>query len=190
MTNLAIFVSGTGSNCERLIRYFADSTEINVSLVVSSKADAPAVQKAESLGVPVHVVNAAGFRDEEAVMDLMRRYSVDYIILAGFLLMIPSYLVSAYEGRMVNIHPSLLPKFGGKGMYGMNVHRAVKEAGESETGMTVHLVSNVVDGGRVLAQFSVAVSPEDTPEDIAAKEHVLEMEHFPIVIEKLVNGKI
>ena len=111
-------------------------------------------------------------------------------MLAGFLLKVPDYLVAAYSGRMINLHPALLPKFGGKGMYGMHVHEAVKAAGESETGMTVHYVSGEVDGGRIIAQFRTALSPEDTPEDIAAKEHVLEMKYFPEVIEKVIRGEL
>ena len=118
-------------------------------------------------------------------MPLLAQYDIDFIVLAGFLLMIPDFLVQAYEHRMINLHPALLPKYGGKGMYGHHVHEAVKAAGETETGMTVHWVSNVCDGGEIIAQFRTAISPEDTPDDIAEKEHILEMEHFPKVIEQI-----
>jgi phosphoribosylglycinamide formyltransferase-1 len=118
----------------------------------------------------------------------MRQYHIDFIVLAGFLLMVPGFLIDAYDHRMLNIHPALLPKYGGKGMYGMHVHEAVKAAGEKETGMTVHWVSRVCDGGEIIAQFSTPLSPDDTPDDIAAKEHILEQQHFPKVIEEVISN--
>ena len=127
------------------------------------------------------------FADEKLMMSILHQFGIRFIVLAGFLRVIPDYLIDAFPGRMVNLHPALLPKFGGMGMYGHHVHEAVKAAGESETGMTVHYVSNVVDGGRIIAQFSTPVLPEDTPDDIAAKEHVLEMEHFPQVVEDVLK---
>ena len=119
---------------------------------------------------------------------LLDSYHIDFIVLAGFLLMVPSFLIRRYDHRMLNIHPALLPKHGGKGMYGHHVHEAVKAAGDTETGMTVHWVSDVCDGGEIIAQFSTPLSPDDTPDDIAHKEHLLEMEHFPKVIEKTILG--
>ena len=120
-------------------------------------------------------------------MPLMAKYRIDFIVLAGFLLVVPDFLINAYPRRMINLHPALLPKFGGIGMYGHHVHEAVKAAGESETGMTVHYVSNEVDGGEIIAQYSTPVLPEDTPDQIAEKEHILEMKYFPIVVEKVLN---
>lgn len=188
MTNLAIFVSGGGSNCENIIRYFKDSDKVNVALVVANKAGIPALEKAERLGVPTCVLPKADLNREDVVLPLMKEYSIDFIVLAGFLLVIPDFLIREYDHRMINLHPALLPKFGGMGMYGHHVHEAVKAAGETETGMTVHWVSDKVDGGGIIAQFSTPISPDDTPDDIAAKEHALEMEHFPQVIEDVLGS--
>lgn len=186
--NIAIFVSGSGSNCENIIRYFADSADIHVSLVISNRADAYALVRAEKLHVPSVVISKKDLQREEVVMPLLQQYDIQFIVLAGFLLMIPDYLIQAYDRRMINLHPALLPKYGGRGMWGHHVHEAVKKAGETETGMTVHYVSNVCDGGEIIAQFSTPLSPDDTPDDIAAKEHVLEMEHFPKVIEDVIRN--
>ena len=120
-------------------------------------------------------------------MPLMREHHIDFIVLAGFLLVIPDFLINAYPHKMINLHPALLPKFGGMGMYGHHVHEAVKAAGETETGMTVHYVSNEVDGGEIIAQFSTPILPTDTPDDIAEKEHVLEMAHFPQVVDDVIS---
>ena len=183
---MAIFVSGGGTNCENIIKYFEGSEIARPVLVISNKAGVGAIEKAERLGVPVEVVRKAGLNDPEVILPLLKRYSVDFIVLAGFLLVIPDFLIEEYDRRMINLHPALLPKFGGMGMYGHHVHEAVKAAGEKETGMTVHWVSSKVDGGDIIAQFSTPLDPDDTPDDIAAKEHVLEMEHFPEVIENLI----
>lgn len=185
MINLAIFVSGGGSNCENIIRYFKDSDKVNVALVVANKTGIPALEKAERLGVPTRVLPKADLNREDVVLPLMKEYSIDFIVLAGFLLVIPDFLIREYDHRMINLHPALLPKFGGMGMYGHRVHEAVKAAGETETGMTVHWVSAKVDGGGIIAQFRTPINPDDTPDDIAAKEHVLEMEHFPHLIEEI-----
>lgn len=185
MVNMAIFVSGGGTNCENIIKYFDGSEVARPVLVISNKAGVGAIEKAERLGVPVKVVPKSGLNDPDVILPLLKEYSVDFIVLAGFLLVIPGFLIDEYEHRMINLHPALLPKFGGIGMYGHHVHEAVKAAGEKETGMTVHWVSKEVDGGDIIAQFSTPISQGDTPDDIAAKEHVLEMEHFPQVIEEL-----
>jgi len=185
MVNLAIFVSGSGTNCENIIRYFQNNQQVNISLVISNKADAYALVRAKHLNVETAVLPKSDFNNRELVLGLMSDHRIDFIVLAGFLLMIPDWLIDAYEHRMVNLHPALLPKFGGKGMYGHHVHESVKAAGESETGMTVHWVSNVCDGGEIIEQYKTAISPDDTPDDIAEKEHELEMEHFPKVIERV-----
>lgn len=190
MINLAIFVSGGGSNCENIIRYFKDSDKVNVALVVANKTGIPALEKAERLGVPTRVLPKADLNREDVVLPLMKEYSIDFIVLAGFLLVIPDFLIREYDHRMINLHPALLPKFGGMGMYGHHVHEAVKAAGETETGMTVHWVSGKVDSGGIIAQFRTPISPDDTPDDIAAKEHALEMEHFPQVIEALADNAL
>lgn len=183
--NIAIFVSGSGSNCENIIQYFTGNDLVNIALVLSNRADAYALTRAEKYHIPTTVMGKKDFNDEQKIMPLLEEYQIDFIVLAGFLLMIPDFLVRAYQRRMINLHPALLPKFGGKGMYGHHVHEAVKAAGETETGMTVHWVSDVCDGGEIIAQFKTTISPDDTPEDIADKEHILEMEHFPQVIEKI-----
>lgn len=183
MVNIAIFVSGSGSNCENIIRYFQTNEQANIALVVSNRADAYALTRAKNLNVPSVVLPKADFNNEEKVLKLMADHRIDFIVLAGFLLMIPDWLIAAYQRRMINLHPALLPKFGGIGMYGHHVHEAVRKANETETGMTVHWVSNVCDGGEIIAQFRTPITPDDTPDDIADKEHILEMEHFPQVIE-------
>ena len=184
--NIAIFVSGGGTNCENLIRYFAGSESIHIALVVSNKADAYALVRAERLGVPTAVTPKADLHNPDVILPLLRQYDIGFIVLAGWLPLIPDFLIEAFPRRIVNIHPALLPKYGGKGMWGHHVHEAVKAAGETETGMTVHWVTPVCDGGEIIAQFRVALSPDDTVDDIAAKEHKLEMEHFPKVVEEVI----
>ena len=187
MVNIAIFVSGSGSNCENRIRYFQTNGQVNIALVVSNRADAYALTRAKNLNVPSVVLPKADFNNEEKVLKLMADHRIDFIVLAGFLLMIPDWLIAAYQRRMINLHPALLPKFGGIGMYGHHVHEAVRKANETETGMTVHWVSNVCDGGEIIAQFRTPITPDDTPDDIADKEHILEMEHFPQIIEAVLK---
>ena len=188
MTNVAIFVSGSGTNCENIIRYFKDSEQVKIRLVVSNKADAYGLERAQNQGVPTAVITKQDFNDREKMTSLLKEYDIQFIVLAGFLLIVPDFLIEAYDRRMINIHPALLPKYGGKGMYGHHVHEAVKAAGETETGMTVHYVSNVCDGGEIIAQFRTPLSPDDTPDDIAHTEHLLEMEHFPRVIEQIIDS--
>lgn len=185
--NIAVFASGEGSNCENLIRYFSGNDDIRVALVLSNRTDAYALVRARELGVPSMVVTKVELNDESVMLPLLRKYDVSMIVLAGFLPMIPDFLVDAYTRRIVNIHPSLLPRHGGKGMWGHHVHEAVKAAGDTETGMTVHYVSSVCDGGEIIVQYSVPLSPDDTSEDIAEKEHELEMKYYPSVIEQLLE---
>ena len=190
MINIAIFASGSGTNCENLIRYFEHSDSIRIALVVSNKADAYALVRASNLGVPTTILPKAELNTQETTLPLLRKYNIQFIVLAGFLPLIPDFLVEAYPRCIVNIHPSLLPKYGGKGMWGHHVHEAVKAAGDAETGMTVHYVSNVCDGGEIIAQFRTPLSPTDTADDIAAKEHILEMEHFPKVVQQVVEKEL
>ena len=185
--NIAIFVSGSGTNCENLIKYFAGSDTVNVSLVVSNKADAYALVRAGRLGVPTAVAPKADLNNAAVMLPLLKRYDIGFIVLAGFLPLIPDFLIDAYPRRIVNIHPALLPKYGGKGMWGHHVHEAVKAAGDTETGMTVHWVTPVCDGGEIIAQYRVALSPDDTADDIAEKEHQLEMKYFPQVVETVIK---
>lgn len=185
MLRLAIFVSGSGTNCENIIRHFQNHPKISVDLVLSNRTDAYALVRAERLGVKTAVLGRADFNNPEKLMPLLK--NIDFIVLAGFLLMVPPFLTSAYPRRMLNIHPALLPKYGGKGMYGHHVHEAVKAAGETESGITIHYVSDECDGGEIVFQTSTPLTPQDTPDDIAAKIHILEQTHFPHVIEEVVS---
>ena len=186
--NIAIFVSGGGTNCENLIRHFESSPLVKCALVVSNRADAFALTRAERLGVPTVVVTKSELQEPENILPVLRDYGVSFIVLAGFLPLIPDYLIDAFPRRIVNLHPALLPRHGGKGMWGHHVHEAVKEAGETETGMTVHWVTPVCDAGEIIAQYKVALSPDDTADDIAEKEHQLEMKYFPKVVEEVLNN--
>ena len=184
---IAVFVSGNGSNFENITRFLEGNDKAEVALLVSNKADAYAIKRAERLGVESLIWTKADFADEQRTLGMLREHQVDFIVLAGFLLMVPSYLITHFDRRIVNIHPSLLPKFGGKGMYGDYVHKAVKDAGESETGITIHYVSDVCDGGDIIRQEKTAVSPDDTPDDIATKVHALEKEFYPQTILELIK---
>ena len=187
---LAIFVTGGGTNCENIIRYFQNKPdEVQIPIVVSSRADADALVRAEKLGVPTTVITRQQLIDEPRLVIQTVR-GCDYIILAGFLPKIPTYLIDQFPNRIINIHPALLPKFGGKGMWGHHVHEAVKAAGETVSGITIHFVNPELDAGEHIAQFSVKLDPNDTPEDIAEKVHELEMKHFPIVIEQVIKNNI
>ena len=186
---LAIFVTGGGTNCENIIRYFTGKPEVEIPIVVSSRSDAYALVRARNLGVPTAVITRQQLLDEPRLVIQTVR-GCDYIILAGFLPKIPTYLIDQFPNRIINIHPALLPKFGGKGMWGHHVHEAVKAAGETESGITIHFVNPELDAGEHIAQFSVALSPDDTPEDIADKVHELEMKHYPMVIEQVIKGNL
>ena len=185
--NIAIFVSGGGTNCENLIRYFQGSSDVNCELVVSNKADAYALVRAQNLGVATAVVPKAQLNDEAFMLPLLKDHQIDFIVLAGFLPLVPNFLIEAYPRRIVNLHPALLPKYGGKGMWGHHVHEAVKAAGEAETGMTVHYVTPVCDSGEIIAQYRVVLSPDDSADNIAEKEHQLEMQYFPQVVEQVLR---
>jgi phosphoribosylglycinamide formyltransferase-1 len=183
--NIAIFVSGNGTNCENIIRYFKNSEKANVALVVSNREDAYALTRAEKLGVPTSVMPKSKFNDKTLLMSLMREYDIEFVVLAGFLLMVPKFLIEAYPHRIVNIHPALLPKYGGKGMYGMHVHESVRANNETESGITIHYVSEQCDAGEIIFQAKTPVELSDTPEDIAAHIHVLEQKYFPQIIDKV-----
>lgn len=189
MKRIAVFASGNGSNAENIIRYFntgarAPSHGAEVVLVVCNRPGAAVIDKARALGVPVSIVTREMFNDEASMTALFESLAVDAIVLAGFLLMVPPFMTARFSGRMINIHPSLLPRFGGKGMYGRHVHEAVVAAGETETGITVHLVSDHCDGGDIIFQASTPVAPTDTPADVETKVHALERAHFPTVIAR------
>ena len=186
--NVALFASGNGTNVQRICDYFRGHSSIHPAVLVCNNPKAYVLERAKHLSLPVVIASPAQLKDPEFMLPVLRQYNITHIVLAGFLCLIPSYLVDAYPNRIVNIHPALLPKFGGKGMYGHHVHEAVKAAGETETGITIHYVSNVCDGGEIIAQFKTQLAPEDTPEDIEAKVHVLEQQHFPEVIKEVIDG--
>lgn len=180
---IALFASGSGTNAENIIKYFSDNQKIKVDSLWSNKPDAPALSRAEKLGIDTFVFTRRELNETEKVVGILKERKIDLIVLAGFLWLIPENLINNFD--IINIHPALLPKYGGKGMYGMNVHRAVVENCETESGISIHLVNPVYDDGKILFQAKCRVSPEDTPEMVAQKIHALEYKHFPEVIEKL-----
>ncbi|MCB0668699.1 MAG: phosphoribosylglycinamide formyltransferase [Saprospiraceae bacterium] len=189
MTRLAIFASGSGTNAEKLIQYFSEVGDIEVSLIVCNKVKAGVLDIAERWGIPSILIDRDFFYKSDQMLFELKQQGIDFIILAGFLWMVPPYLIHGYQGKMLNIHPALLPKFGGKGMYGMHVHEAVKRAGEKITGITIHLVNEKYDDGAVVFQATCPVTSEDTPDDIRKKVQLLEHRHFPEVVEKVVREK-
>lgn len=185
MTRIAIFASGSGTNAEEIIKYFQKSDTIRVSKVYSNKKDAGVFARCERLHVPCTWFSREAFYDSSRVLHDVQLHA-DFVVLAGFLWKIPQDFVSAFPNKMVNIHPALLPKYGGKGMYGMNVHEAVKANNETETGITIHFVNEHYDEGGIIFQAKTQLSSEDSPEDIAHKIHELEYAHFPKVIEETI----
>lgn len=184
MKKIAILASGEGTNAERIIQHFLERKTAEVALVISNKAQAGVCKRAERLGVPSQVISAQGFAAGEA-LEVLHRHRIDFVVLAGFLLKVPDAILHDYPDKIVNIHPSLLPRFGGKGMYGARVHEAVLAAGEKESGITIHYVNQHYDEGGIILQATCPVLPGDTPESLAARVHRLEYEHFPRVIESV-----
>lgn len=187
MYRLAIFASGSGSNAENIIRHFQGNERIQVVAIFTDKADAYVLKRAENLNIPAFVFSLSELKDVNGVSKDLESLQINFIVLAGFLRLIPAHLIKNFENRIVNIHPALLPKFGGKGMHGMHVHESVKAAGEKETGITIHYVNENYDEGAIIFQAKVAVDENDTPLTIAEKVHELEYKHFPAVIEKLLS---
>lgn len=183
--NFAIFASGSGSNAQNIIEYFADKEEFNFCLIVSNKADAYVHQRAKALGVPSVTFDKQSFDEGSKIAGYLQQHSIDAIILAGFLLKISPEIIVTYSQKIINIHPALLPKYGGKGMYGDNVHKAVVANGETETGITIHYVNENYDEGAIVFQAKCTVEPTDTYEMVASKVHELEYLHFPVQIEKI-----
>lgn len=185
MRKIAIFASGSGSNAENIIRFFEHDEQNRVVAVFCNKPDAYVLTRAERLGVPAFVFNRDDFYHAETVLDKLKELETDLIVLAGFLWKVPDNLLAAYPERIINIHPALLPKFGGKGMYGERVHQAVIAAGEKESGITIHYVNDHYDEGATIFQAVCPVEAEDTPESLAAKVHALEYAHFPRIIKEV-----
>lgn len=188
MVNIAIFASGSGSNAENIIRYFEGDNNISVQLIVSNKADAYVHQRAKALNVESVTFSKADFEDARKIISCLEDNRIDFIVLAGFLLKIPQSLIDIYPGKIINIHPALLPKYGGKGMYGDKVHRAVVDAGEKESGITIHYVNENYDEGSIIFQAKCTIRPLDTYRDVAHKVHELEYRHFPELIRQIIEG--
>ena len=185
MKKIAILASGSGSNAENIANYFKEKGIAEISLILSNNPEAFVLERAKRLGIPSMVFSKKEMNETDNVLDAIRNSGAEMIVLAGFLLKVPQNLLNAYEGKIVNIHPALLPKFGGKGMYGDKVHKSVVEAGEKESGITIHYVNEHYDEGAIIFQAKCVVKEGDTPDDVAAKVHALEYEHFPKVIEEL-----
>lgn len=184
MTNIAIFASGSGSNAENIISHFKENNDIKVSLILTNNPEAYVIERAKKLNIPLVLFSKKELNGSNIVQEALISYKIDYVVLAGFLLLVPKSIIDMYMGRIVNIHPALLPKHGGKGMYGDNVHISVKNCGDTITGITIHNVNDKFDQGDIIFQATCDVLPNDTPESIATKVHELEYKYFPSVIEK------
>ncbi len=186
---IAIFASGYGSNAESIVQYFRNRDSASVDLIVSNNVNAYVLKRAEKLGISFYVINRTDFKQPENLIKLLEKNKIDFIVLAGFLWLIPLELISIFPQRIINIHPALLPKYGGKGMYGEHVHKAVSESGDIETGITIHYVNQDYDEGAIIFQKKIEIKAGEKPEMIAEKIHALEHAHFPIIIEKIIKSK-
>jgi phosphoribosylglycinamide formyltransferase 1 len=189
MKNIVIFASGSGTNAERLIEYFKSNPEIRVKAVFTNNPKAGVIDKARKYFLPVYLFSKMDLQSE-VVLNELKKLNTDLIILAGFLWMIPEHIISSFNDKIVNIHPSLLPKFGGSGMYGNKVHKAVIEAKEKESGISIHLVNNEYDKGTILFQVKTTIAENETAETLAAKVHELELTYFPKVVEYYINSRL
>ncbi|MFC4212653.1 phosphoribosylglycinamide formyltransferase [Pedobacter lithocola] len=184
---IAIFASGSGSNAQKLMEHFKRSADTEISLVLTNNPDAYVLQRADNFEIPSHIFDKNEFYKTDEVIDLLKNLDIDFIALAGFLWLIPKNLIDAYPGRIVNIHPAILPKFGGKGMYGDNVHNAVMAAGETEGGITIHYVDEHYDEGEYIYQAKYKIDKNDNLEMVKFKGQQLEHLHYPRIIESLVK---
>lgn len=189
MKNILIFASGSGSNAENIIKHFQNNSFISVNAVLTNNTNAKVLEKANRLGVKTEIFNKNELLDG-SVLKKIKSYNPDLIVLAGFLLQFPEHIINLYENKIINIHPSLLPKYGGKGMYGSHVHQAVLDNNETETGITIHYVTKNYDEGDFIFQKAISIKDCSTVDAIAAKIHALEMENFPQVIEKLLTQNL
>ena len=186
MKKLVIFGSGAGSNAVNICRYFKNSSDIEVVLICTNNKDAFIVDRAKKLNIPIVFTSKSDLLKFDDLAKTLKNYAVDYIILAGFLLKIPSKMISSYPNKIINLHPSLLPKYGGKGMYGSNVHEAVLENKETETGITIHLVNQSYDEGKIIKQYVCDVSKTESLSSLENKIHKLEFNNFPKTLEKYI----
>lgn len=184
--NLAVFASGSGSNAEAIINHFRQHEWVSVKVVITNNENAGVIDRAKRLKVPFEIITKSDFNHSKAVIKALDDYGIDWIVLAGWLLLVPEYIVTRFKNRIINIHPALLPKFGGKGMYGHHVHKAVKESNEKESGVTIHFVNERFDEGAVIAQYSVPINEADGATEIEEKVRALELLNYPSEIEKAV----
>jgi phosphoribosylglycinamide formyltransferase-1 len=187
MKRIAIFASGSGTNAQNFFEYFADHRDIKVDSLFSNKPGAYVLERAKKFGVPAFLISRESFYSTGEVLAILKERKIDLIVLAGFLWLVPKNLIDAF--RIVNIHPALLPKYGGKGMYGMKVHSTVVANKEPESGITIHYVNEVFDNGEIIFQAKCKVEGLDSPEDVAAKVHQLEYKYFPRVVEEVLMGQ-
>lgn len=186
MINIAIFASGEGTNAENLIQHFAGSNRVKISWIITNREEAGVVKRARKHRKGIQVISRYTLeKSTEQFIEFLKIEKIDLIVLAGFLLKLPEKLVAAFPNRIINIHPALLPKFGGKGMYGVNVHKAVLEAGEKESGITIHYVNEEYDKGEIILQEKTAIDINETPESLQEKIHALEHQYFPLAVEKV-----
>lgn len=190
MKNIAIFASGNGTNAENIARYFKDDFHVNIKTVLTNNENAAVVKRMESLDIPAVYFSKDVWASGDEIVSYLIKENIDLIVLAGFMSLIVKPIIDAYNNRIVNIHPSLLPKFGGKGMYGINVHKAVLNADEKESGITIHYVTEEMDKGSIIFQAACKILPGDTPESLAERIHQLEYIHYPQVIKKILSKKI
>ena len=188
MTRLAILGSGNGTNAQQITEYFGGRNDVEVACIIYNVRDAFIAARARRVGVEERYFGRKDFYETGVVLDYMKERNVDWVILAGFLWLVPEEMLRAYPARIINIHPALLPAYGGKGMYGHHVHEAVVANHEKESGITIHLIDSQYDRGTTLFQARCAVSPDETPDSLAAKIHLLEKEHFPRVIDETIKA--
>ena len=188
MKRLSIFVSGNGTNLQRIAEYFANNPEVEIANVVCNNPKAYSIERAKKLGIPLKMITREEFKGEAFVKEL-QSLDVDLIVLAGFLWKVPEALIKAFPNKIVNIHPALLPKYGGKGFYGEHVHEAVVAAKEAQSGITVHYVNEIYDSGEIILQARVSLDEKETPDSLAAKIHKLEQAYFPVAIEQVLKSQ-
>jgi len=186
--HVAIFASGGGSNAEAIVKYFANDTHINISLLISNNPNSGIFKLGIDYGIKTEVINRENFKNELYFVELLKINKIDYIILAGFLWLIPHFLIHEFPNRIINIHPSLLPKYGGKGMYGMHVHQSVFDHNEKESGMTIHLVNEQYDQGQILFQAECNIEEAINAREIAQRVLALEHEYYPLIIKNYIDS--
>ncbi|MCK9203599.1 MAG: phosphoribosylglycinamide formyltransferase [Bacteroidales bacterium] len=189
MAHLALFASGNGSNVQRIADYFRGHPDVSIDLVLSNNPQAYVLERSQKLNIPSLVFSRKDFYETNYILDILLARNITHIILAGFLWLIPENILKTFQGKIINIHPALLPGYGGKGMYGTRVHQAVINSGDTSSGITIHYVNETYDEGQIIFQSRCPVVPEDTPETLAGKIHQLEYRYYPEIIEQIVLGK-